>query len=244
MLTSSVQGDNPNYDGKVRNGQQMGSNNGHRWHTNDHYHKRRNPTWTAAIGHPPETMDTNRAIKMATKAISQEGLMPGSMKSVSECNSECLTTSNIEEHLEEEVEPVPTSPKNYVAPLRTWNTCLSPWEGAPLVRKSSGTSHVSTPTVASETKIVCIGRRSQNKCAIITVIGVRSQKALWDSGAGRCIISYDCYNSLYTKYKTELFPSRVKIRTANGTFISNRGAYDVTFKINKEWFTFPFLSSD
>ena len=30
----------------------------------------------------------------------------------SECNSECLTMSDIEEHLEEEVEPVPTSPKN------------------------------------------------------------------------------------------------------------------------------------
>ena len=84
-------------------------------------------------------------------------------------------------------------------------------------------SYVSTPTLSSETEIVHISRRSQNECAIITVIGERSQKALWDSGAGRCVISYDCYNSLHPKYKTELFPSSVKIRAANGTFIHNKG---------------------
>ena len=38
LLTPSGQGGSPNYDGKVRNGQQMGSNNGHRWPANDHYH--------------------------------------------------------------------------------------------------------------------------------------------------------------------------------------------------------------
>ena len=79
-----------------------------------------------------------------------------------------------------------------------------------VIRHSS--SHVSTPTLGSETEIVHIGRMSQNECAVITVIGARSQKALWDSGAGRCIISYDCYNILHPKYKTELFPSSVKIR--------------------------------
>ena len=77
--------------------------------------------------------------------------------------------------------------------------------------------------------------------AVITVIGARSQKALWDSGAGRCIISYDCYNSLHPRYKTELFPSSVKIRAANDTFIPNSGERDVTFKVKKERFTFPFL---
>ena len=35
LLIPSGQGGKPNYDGKVRNGQQMGSSNGHRWHTND-----------------------------------------------------------------------------------------------------------------------------------------------------------------------------------------------------------------
>ena len=112
------------------------------------------------------------------------------------------------------------------------------------VIRHSSPSHVSTPILSSEAEIIHIGRRSQNKCAIITVIGDRSQKALWDSGAGREVISYDCYNSLHPKYKTELFPSSVKIRAANSTFIPNRGECDVTFKINKERFTFPFLCSD
>ena len=89
-----------------------------------------------------------------------------------------------------------------------------------------------------------LAEKSQNECAIITVIGDRSQKALWDSGAGRCVISYDCYNSLYPKYKMELFSSSVKIRVANGMFIPNKGECDVTLKINKERFTFPFLCWD
>ena len=53
--------------------------------------------------------------------------------------------------------------------------------------------------MSSETEIVNIGRKSQNECTVITMIGARSQKALWDSGAGRYIISYDCYNSLHPK---------------------------------------------
>ena len=79
---------------------------------------------------------------------------------------------------------------------------------------------------------------------LITMIGARSQKALWDSGAGRCIISYDCYNNLHPKYKTELFPSSVRIKAANGTFIANKGECDITLKINNERLTFPFLCSD
>ena len=73
------------------------------------------------------------------------------------------------------------------------------------------------------------------------MICARRQKALWDPGAGRCIISYDCYNSLHLKYKTELFPSSVRIRAMNGTFIANKGECDITLKINNERFTFPFL---
>ena len=36
----------------------------------------------------------------------------------------------------------------------------------------------------NETDIVHIGRKSQNECAVITSIGYRGQKALWDSRAG------------------------------------------------------------
>ena len=48
-----------------------------------------------------------------------------------------------------------------------------------VIRHSS--IHGSTPTLGSETEIVHIGRRSQKECALITVIGARSQRALWDS---------------------------------------------------------------
>ena len=76
------------------------------------------------------------------------------------------------------------------------------------------------------------------------MIGARSQKALWDSGAGRYIMSYNCYNSLHPKYKMELFPSSVKVRATNGTFIANKGECDITLKINNDRLTFPFVCSD
>ena len=96
----------------------------------------------------------------------------------------------------------------------------------------------------NETDIVHIGRKSQNECVVITLIGKRDQKALWDSGACRCAISYKCYNRLHPKYKTELFLSQIRIRAANGTFITNKGECDITFEIAGVEFTFPFLCSD
>ena len=100
------------------------------------------------------------------------------------------------------------------------------------IRHSS--SCVNILNIGSETEIVHIGKKSQNKYAVIIMIVARSQKALWDSGAGRCIISYDCYNSLLPKYKTALFPNSVRIKAANGTFIANKGECDITLKINSE----------
>ena len=41
-----------------------------------------------------------------------------------------------------------------------------------VVRHSS--IHVNTPNMSSETEIVHIGRRSQNECVVMTVIGARS----------------------------------------------------------------------
>ena len=46
-------------------------------------------------------------------------------------------------------------------------------------------------------EIVNIGRKSQNECAVKVNAGKRSFKALWDSGAGRCVISYECYNKIH-----------------------------------------------
>ena len=42
----------------------------------------------------------------------------------------------------------------------------------------------------------------------------------------------------------ELFLGSVRIKAANGTFITNKGQCDITFKINNERFTFPFHCSD
>ena len=73
-----------------------------------------------------------------------------------------------------------------------------------------------------ETEIAHIGRKSHNECAVITTTGNRSQKALWDSSAGRCVIPFDCYNSHHHRHKTELFPSKIRIKAVNGTFIPTK----------------------
>ena len=57
-------------------------------------------------------------------------------------------------------------------------------------------------------------------------------------------ISFDCYQSIPTKYKTELYPSSIKIKAANGTLITNKGECDLTFVIGDKRFTFPFLCLD
>ena len=78
----------------------------------------------------------------------------------------------------------------------------------------------------------------------MVLIGNRHKKALWDSCAGKCVISFDCYQSIPIKYKTEVYPSIIKIKAANGTVITNKGECDLTFVIGDEKFTFPFLCSD
>ena len=87
--------------------------------------------------------------------------------------------------------------------------------------------YITPPTVDNlntnnETEIVHIGRKTQNDCAVNISIGNREQRALWDSGAGRCVISFECYNIIHPRYKTELFPSHVKIKAANGHYYSKQ----------------------
>ena len=74
--------------------------------------------------------------------------------------------------------------------------------------------------------------------------GKRSFKALWDSGAGRCVISYECYNRISPKFKSDCFTSDIRLKAANGTFIRNKGECEISFKIGQETFRFPFLCSD
>ena len=94
-----------------------------------------------------------------------------------------------------------------------------------------------------ETDLVHLGRRPQDGCSLMIQTGKRSHKALWDSGAGQCVLSLDCYNAIPAKYKTDLFTSPIKIRAANATLIENKGECDITFKIGPIKFTFPFLCS-
>ena len=72
----------------------------------------------------------------------------------------------------------------------------------------------------------------------------RSFEALWDSGPGRCVISYECYNKISPKFKSDLFTSDIRLKAANGTLIKNKGECEIFFKIGQERFRFPFLCSD
>ena len=95
-----------------------------------------------------------------------------------------------------------------------------------------------------DTEIVHIGRKSQNECTVMVNAGKGSFKALWDSGAGRCVISHECYNKISPKFKSDLFTSDIRLKAANGTFIRNKGECEISFKIGQETFRFLFLCSD
>ena len=77
-------------------------------------------------------------------------------------------------------------------------------------------------TVKDDTEIAHLHRKSADECALMVFMGNRHHEALWDSSAGKCVMSFDCYQSIPTKYKTELYPSRIKIKGANGTSLPTR----------------------
>ena len=92
------------------------------------------------------------------------------------------------------------------------------------------------------TEIVHLG--TKDDCSIMIKIGERLYKTLWDSGAGKCVISYDKYQTIPKKFKTPLVPSNILIKAANGSIIENKGECDITFRIGHENFTFTFLVSN
>ena len=92
------------------------------------------------------------------------------------------------------------------------------------------------------TEIVHIG--TKDDCSILVKIGERNYKTLWDSGAGKCVISYEKYKTIPEKMKTSLVPSRILIKAANGSMIENKGEFDITFKIGPAKFSFTFLVSN
>ena len=99
-------------------------------------------------------------------------------------------------------------------------------------------------TANDDTEIIHLHKKSADECALMVLLGNRHHRALSGLGAGKCVISFDSYKSIPTKYKTQLYPSSIKIKAANGTFITNNRECDFTFVIGDERFTFPFLCSD
>ena len=67
---------------------------------------------------------------------------------------------------------------------------------------------------------------------------------MWDTRAGKCVISKDKYSSIPDKLKTELKPSNIIIKVAESSIISNDDECEITFKIGPVIFTFPFLVSN
>ena len=95
-----------------------------------------------------------------------------------------------------------------------------------------------------ETDIVHLGRKPQDECSLFIETGKRKFKALWDSGAGQCVLSFDCYNAIPARYKSDLFPSLIRIRAANGSIIDNKGECDITFRIGQTNSHSHFLCSN
>ena len=80
---------------------------------------------------------------------------------------------------------------------------------------------------------------------LVGSIGNRHQKTLWDSGAGTHVISFDCYQSIPTNYKTELYPSSIKNKSCKWHFYyqQRRVWLDICDWLWKVHISFPLLRS-
>ena len=92
------------------------------------------------------------------------------------------------------------------------------------------------------TGIVHIG--TKDDCSILIKIGERNYKALLDSGAGKCDISYDKYKTIPEKLKTQLFPRKILIKAANDSIIEKKENMTLLSKLGPVRFTFTFLVSN
>ena len=83
------------------------------------------------------------------------------------------------------------------------------------------TCTIITHNLTEEADFVHVNRKSGDECTLMLLIGNRHHKALWDTGAGKCVMSYECYQSIPQKYKTELSDSRIRIKASDGACIKN-----------------------
>ena len=51
-------------------------------------------------------------------------------------------------------------------------------------------------TVNDDTEIVHLHRKFADELALMVFMGNRHHKALWESGTGKCVVSFDCYQSI------------------------------------------------
>ena len=61
-----------------------------------------------------------------------------------------------------------------------------------------------------ETEIVKIG--TKDDCSIIIKIGNRDYRTLWDSGAGKCVISLEKYKKILSKFKLNSSKATSKLK--------------------------------
>ena len=83
--------------------------------------------------------------------------------------------SDLEEHLVEEGAPVPASPKKLSCHSQDMVCAPKILRGSAFCKEvmRHSSSHIYTLYMSPETKRVYIGRKSQNKCAVITVKSAR-----------------------------------------------------------------------
>ena len=58
-----------------------------------------------------------------------------------------------------------------------------------------------------ETEIVHLGKSSQNECSLFIQTGKKAHKALWDSGACKCVLSLESYKAPKVKSLSNVAPS-------------------------------------
>ena len=73
-----------------------------------------------------------------------------------------------------------------------------------------------------EEEIEIVQISGNTECSIAMKIGDRNYKTLWDTGAGKCVISKDKYSSIPDKLKTELKPSNIIIKAASSRRFNNQ----------------------
>ena len=69
-----------------------------------------------------------------------------------------------------------------------------------------------THDLTEETEIAHKNRKSADECALMLLIGNMHHKALWETGTGRYVKSYDCYQSIYRNIKQSYLTAELETK--------------------------------